>query len=102
MSLICHITAAHEWFTAQPSGNYAATSLKDEGFIHCCLPEQVPSILKRYFDGKKELVKLIIETDRLHSQLIYEWSPSVQETFPHIYGPINVDAVIEVIKVDNS
>ena len=99
MSLICHITSAQEWFAAQPGGHYAASSLKDEGFIHCCLPEQVPSILKRYFEGKKDLVKLFIETDLLKSQLVYEWSPSVQETFPHIYGAINVDAVIEVQKI---
>lgn len=99
MSVICHITTAAEWNAAKPSGSYAATSLKDEGFIHCCLPEQVPSILQRYFEGRKGLVKLILETDKLSSQLIYEWSPSVQETFPHIYGPINTDAVIEVEEI---
>jgi uncharacterized protein (DUF952 family) len=99
MSLICHITTAAEWDAAKPSGQYASTSLKDEGFIHCCLPEQVPSILERYFQGKKNLVKLNLESDLLTSQLIYEWSPSVQQTFPHIYGPINVNAVLEVEKI---
>jgi len=36
------------------------------------------------------------DTRVLRSQLVYEWSTRLEQTFPHIYGPINTDAVIEV------
>jgi uncharacterized protein (DUF952 family) len=39
---------------------------------------------------------LIIDTTKLTSRYVQEWSPSIRDTFPHIYGPINLDAVIEV------
>jgi uncharacterized protein (DUF952 family) len=99
MAIIYHITSKPEWENAKKNGGYEAASLKEEGFIHCSQPGQVAGVLERYFKGKADLVKLEIDTDKLKSQLIYEWSPSIADTFPHIYGPINVDAVIGVEEV---
>lgn len=99
MAIIYHVTTQAEWDAAAVTGLYEAAALKDEGFIHCSQEEQVSGVLERYFTGKTNLVKLVIETDKLTSRLIYEWSPSTADTFPHIYGPINVDAVQEVIKL---
>ena len=99
MPIIYHVTTASEWKEAKQNGFYEAPSLKEEGFIHCSQPEQVPGVLERYFSGKTGLVKLVIDTDKLTSQFIYDWSPSIADTFPHVYGPINVDAVIEVVAI---
>ena len=99
MPIIYHVTTASEWKEAKQKGFYETPSLKEEGFIHCSQPEQVPGVLERYFSGKTELVKLVIDTDKLTSQFIYDWSPSIADTFPHVYGPINVDAVIEVVAI---
>ncbi|WP_336517946.1 DUF952 domain-containing protein [Pollutibacter soli] len=99
MSHIYHITTAAEWEKAKPTGAYASASLALEGFNHCCTEAQVEGVLQRYFAGKPDLVKLTIDTEKLKSQLVYDWSPSVQDTFPHIYGPINVDSVVEVEKL---
>ena len=93
MPVIYHITTAGEWEAAKQKGSYEAVSLKEEGFIHCSQEWQVQDVLLRYFAGKKDLVLLSIVTEKLKSQLVYEWSPSLADTFPHIYGPINVDAV---------
>ncbi len=97
MPIIYHVTTASDWKEAKQKGFYETPSLKEEGFIHCSQPEQVPGVLERYFSGKTGLVKLVIDTDKLTSQFIYDWSPSIADTFPHVYGPINVDAVIEVV-----
>jgi uncharacterized protein (DUF952 family) len=78
------------------SGAYEARSLKEEGFIHCSEAYQVEGVLQRYFEGQTRLVKLVIDTDKLTSQYIQEWSSGSQDTFPHIYGPINLDAVLMV------
>ena len=96
MPVIYHITTGDEWEAAQKKGYYAAASLKDEGFIHCSQEAQIPGVLDRFFKGKTGLLKLVIETAKLKSQLIYEWSPSIADTFPHIYGPVNLDAVTAV------
>ena len=101
MAFIYHITSAADWEKAKQSGSYEAPSLKNEGFIHCSTDEtQIAGVLQRYYSGKTGLIKLVIDTDKLQSSYIYEWSPSVADTFPHIYGPINTDAVIDVIAIN--
>ncbi|AXY78164.1 DUF952 domain-containing protein [Paraflavitalea soli] len=99
MATIYHITTQAEWDAASRSGIYEAASLKEEGFIHCSQEEQIPGVLQRYFKGKTNLVKLVIDTDKLTSRWLYEWSPSTADTFPHIYGPINATAVVAVEQV---
>ena len=99
MPIIYHVTTAAEWKAAQEKGFYEAASLKAEGFIHCSEKHQVAGVLERYFTDQGDLVKLVIDTTKLTSRYVQEWSPSVRDTFPHIYGPINMDAVIEVITV---
>jgi len=100
MPIIYHVTSAPEWELAQQQGFYEAPSLKGEGFIHCSQDdEQVAGVLERYFAGKNNLVKLKINTDKLTSRYVQEWSNSSQDTFPHIYGPINLESVEGVSKV---
>lgn len=96
MATIYHVTTRQEWQDAQAKGQYEAPSLADEGFIHCSEDRQVQGVLDRYFEGQDGLVKLEIDTDKLTSPLFYDWSESVEDTFPHIYGPINTDAVVAV------
>jgi len=97
--IIYHITTKAEWDVANQHGFYEATSLPEEGFIHCSDAHQVAGVLKRYFMGKGPLVKLTIDTNKLHSRLQYDYSPSMNEAFPHIYGRINMDSVTAVEEI---
>jgi uncharacterized protein (DUF952 family) len=97
MPIIYHVTTNADWKAAQQKGFYEHPSLKDEGFIHCSQDYQVAGVLERYFAGKSDLVKLVIDTDKLSSKFVFDWSPSTADTFPHVYGPINSDAVVDVI-----
>ena len=99
MPLIYHITTASEWNDAKQKGYYESRALKEEGFIHCSEERQIPDVLKRYYSDKTDLVKLTIQTNDLTSQLIYDWSNAIEDTFPHVYGPINLDAVVSVEKI---
>lgn len=100
MPIIYHVTTAAEWQSAKEKGAYTSPSLQAEGFIHCSANDaQIADVLQRYFSGKTNLVKLVIDTDKLKSRFIYEWSPSIADTFPHVYGPVNIDAVTEVIPI---
>jgi uncharacterized protein (DUF952 family) len=94
MAIIYHVTTAAEWKSAQEQGIYIAPSLASEGFIHCSEAGQVEGVLQRYFAGKAGLIKLSIDTEKLTSRLQYDVSPSINEAFPHVYGPVNLDAVI--------
>ncbi len=92
--MIYHITTKTEWEKAQQDGFYKAASLDTEGFIHMCSAEQVEGVLERYFSNQQDLVKLHINEALLSSPLKYELAPSVNDTFPHVYGTVNLDAVV--------
>lgn len=100
MPIIYHITTTEDWNKAKSLGYYEHPSLKEEGFIHCSQENQVAGVLERYFAGATGLIKLVIDTDKLTSKYVFDWSPSTQDTFPHVYGPININAVTDIIAVD--
>jgi uncharacterized protein (DUF952 family) len=97
MAIIYHVTTSDEWKQALRAAEYSAPSLATEGFIHCSLDHQVAGVLERYFKNKSGLLKLVIDTGKLRNKYVLEWSASTNEEFPHIYGTINTDAVIDVI-----
>jgi uncharacterized protein (DUF952 family) len=96
MPIIFHVTTKSDWAKAQQDGEYIHPSLAAEGFIHCSQEHQVEGVLQRYYAGVKELIQLHIDTNLLKSAVVFDWSPSTADTFPHVYGPINLDAVINV------
>ena len=99
MPIIYHVTTAADWKTAQENGFYNHPSLIAEGFIHCSQEHQVAGVLERYFSDKTDLIKLVIDTDKLTIKFVFDWSPSTADTFPHVYGTINSDAVIDIISL---
>ncbi len=99
MPVIYHVTTAGDWEAAKQKGFYDHPSLSAEGFIHCSQENQVAGVLERYFAGQSNLVKLVIDTDLLTARFVFDWSPSTQDTFPHIYGPINLEAVTGVLSI---
>lgn len=96
MPIIYHVTKRSDWEEAIKKNEYTHPALTAEGFIHCSQEEQVAGVLQRYFAGQSDLVRLTIDTDKLIPRWVFEWSPSTHDSFPHVYGPINLDAVIEV------
>ena len=97
MPVIYHVTNQEDWKIAREKGYYEHPSLVAEGFIHCSQDHQVAGVLERYFAGQTGLLKLVIDTDKLKSKFVFDWSPSTADTFPHVYGPINLDAVIDTL-----
>ncbi len=99
MENIYHVTTLSAWEKAQELGYYEADSLKTEGFIHCSTTQQVEGVLERYFSGKNDLIKLTIDPKKLSSKLIFELSPSINQEFPHVFGVINLDAIIQTEQI---
>jgi uncharacterized protein (DUF952 family) len=97
-SYILHATLRTSWSAAQETGAYTVDSLAAEGFIHCSKPDQVLRVANLLFAGQQGLVLLVIDPVRLTSEL--RWEPGVDlatELFPHLYGPLNLDAVVDVL-----
>jgi uncharacterized protein (DUF952 family) len=94
--LIYHIVLPDEW-AAFDSDLYWAASLATEGFIHCSFADQLDAVLQRYYSGAEWVVVLEIESERLMSRMIKEPSTN-NEIYPHIYGPINRDAIVSVVE----
>ena len=98
---IFHVVLPEKWFEAANKGFYAAESLMTEGFIHCSFAGQLDGVLERYYSGVERVVILEIDPGKLTSKLVEEPSTN-NEIYPHIYGPINIDAVVGVRNRDVS
>ena len=106
--MIYHITARKTWSEALQQGEYRAESLEKEGFIHCSTGTQVLPVAENYYKRQHGLVLLMIDPSLLSSDLKWEPPsggsppPGVPEDdlFPHVYGPINLDAVVKVFDLE--
>ena len=94
--MIYHVVANDDWQDALTKGFYSCPSLTTEGFIHCSFTNQVADVLKRYYAGQKNLLLLHIDENKLTAELKYEIAPSVNELFPHIFGKLNIDAIVKI------
>jgi uncharacterized protein (DUF952 family) len=99
VSVIYHIATRADWDRAQRDGEYITSTvgrtLAEEGFIHASGPSQVNGVANRYYRGiSDELVVLVIDTERVRADIRYEDVPGADAPFPHIYGPLNADAVL--------
>lgn len=81
-------------------------TLDDVGFIHACTPEQLPTVLERFYaDIEEPLVVLAVEEadlDAAGAPVRWEPAPDTGELFPHIYGPIPISAVRVVQEISTS
>jgi uncharacterized protein (DUF952 family) len=110
MSTIFHITTRNDWNAAQAKRTYTAPSLATEGFIHCSTLSQVLPVAGNFYKGQTGLSLLVIDPTLLSSTL--KWEPPsggtpppgvpVGEMFPHIYGPINLNAVTKVVDLESN
>lgn len=100
MTELLHITERSLWEAARASGTYEMSTrgrtLPEVGFIHCSLRHQLPQVAELLYDDcdPGELVVLVIDSERLSSPLRYEPPAPGAEEFPHLYGPLPVNAVI--------
>jgi uncharacterized protein (DUF952 family) len=94
--MVTHILPRKDWEAAQEAGVYAPVSLEAEGFIHCSTIAQVIGTANLFFKGQEDLLLLWIVEAKLDAEIRYEDLPGDGILFPHIYGPLNLDAVVDV------
>jgi uncharacterized protein (DUF952 family) len=92
---IYHVALPEVWERFKTKPSYQPDSLTTEGFIHCSYQSQIEGVLDRYYSGVEKVLILTIDTDKLLSKLVKEPSTN-NELFPHIYGRLNRNAVVDV------
>jgi len=97
MAIILHITRQIEWEKAVAKGWYEPASLRKDGFIHCSSPHQVVEVANNNFRDRDGLVLLCIDTEKVTADIRYESPDGGPELFPHIYGGLNINAVVNVV-----
>ena len=101
---IVHVTTRKAWIDATRAGQYSVPSLQSEGFIHASTVRQVLPVAAKFYSGLTDIILLEIDPKKLTSEV--KWEPPTggpppgvpeDDAFPHIYGPINLDAVVQVL-----
>jgi glutathione S-transferase len=98
--VIYHIATSADWKAALTDGEYTRSSLDktlaEEGFIHASQASQVAGTANKFYrDVAGSLVLLVIDEERVRAEVRYEDVPGADLPFPHVYGPLNTDAVVE-------
>ena len=96
---IYHVTTLKEWEAAKIKNEYTPAGYEQDGFIHCSIEKQIPGVLERFYKGQTGLVKLKIEKEKVQRPVLFELAIDLDELFPHIYGALNLDSVVEVITI---
>lgn len=98
--MIYHIAFPADWKQAQHNGQYTISTrgrtLEQQGFIHASQAHQVAPVANAIYGGHDDLLILVIDEDRVEPDIRYETVPGSDDPFPHIYGPLNLDAVTEI------
>ncbi len=96
--MLYHLVS-QQYFDGQPADEpYAPASLFEEGFIHLsATPEQVTWVAKRFYADVVDLVVLHIDETGLDAPV--QWDETPDGRFPHLYGPLNRDAIVDIAPV---
>lgn len=102
--MLHHIALVSDWEAARAAGDYRIStigrSLAEEGFVHTSFAHQVAGVAARFYgDVTEPLVLLRIDETLLTSPWRVDPVPGAPEGFPHVYGPVDVAAVVSATPV---
>ena len=98
VAIITHFTRPSAWESAKQAGAYTGDTLATQGFIHCSTPEQVVDVANHIARDWDDIVLLWIDEERVGPKIVYENLEGGEKLFPHIYGALNLDAVMRITK----
>jgi uncharacterized protein (DUF952 family) len=98
MKTIYHIAYRKDWNGALVDGVYRADSLESQGFIHMSEEDQVNKVATSIFKDEKDLLLLYIDYEKVKDRVRWEGKQDYGEGFPHLYGPLPLDAVVKVVE----
>jgi len=94
MATIYKICTATLWDAAKEAGVFRGAPIDfEDGYIHFSAVDQIADTAARYYVGVDNIVLLAVDTAKLGGSLRYE-PASDGRRFPHLYGELNLDAVL--------
>ena len=78
---------------------YAPESLAQEGFIHFSTVEQILDTANRFYRSDPNLLVLVVDPEKLTAEVRYENLEGGGTLFPHLYGPLNRQAVLKIVRL---
>ncbi|WP_019910294.1 DUF952 domain-containing protein [Paenibacillus sp. HW567] len=97
MMMFLHAVLRTEWEAAVVNGVYKGNTLETEGFIHCSPVDKMVAVADYNFKGVKGLILLCIEESKVTSEVKWEDLYNEGSKYPHIYGELNLDAVLKTV-----
>jgi uncharacterized protein (DUF952 family) len=94
------LSSQAEYQHALKNGELVRVSLQGEGFIHASPRSQLNRLANKYYKDKVNPLVLVVEKQRISA--VVKWEPATGGLYPHIYGPLNMDAVIQVKEIQLS
>ena len=95
--MILHSMKKTTWEERKNKECWGHRNINDEGFIHCSTIEYFWRVAENFVSIRDEMVLLCIDESKLQSEVRYEDGDNCGRTYPHIYGLVNNDAVIQVL-----
>ncbi|MBA6365300.1 DUF952 domain-containing protein, partial [Colwellia sp. BRX8-8] len=86
-----------EYQQALSAGKLTRDSLTSEGFIHATPKSQLNRLANKYYKDKEQPLILIVDKELVIPEI--KWEPASGGLYPHIYGPLNINAVTRVEKI---
>lgn len=101
MNLTYHGTPKPYFNSLDPGTPYVPREYAKDGFIHTTEGRDALALaLNRYYKGDRDpYVVLVIDKDRVTAPVRYDDAARV---FPHIYGPLNRDAIVQVVDIERA
>ncbi len=88
------LSGSEEHNRSLATGELVRDSIQDEGFIHASPADQLDRVANKYYTKVVEPRVLIVDRTRIKAEV--KWEPATGGLYPHIFGPLNMDAVVKV------
>ena len=91
------LSSEQEYNQALNQGFLTRDSIELEGFIHASPKEQLTRVANKYYKATIKPLILVVDASKVNVEV--KWEPAAGSLYPHIYGPLNADAITEAQEI---
>ena len=92
------LSSQDEYDQAKQTGLLYRDSLDKEGFIHASPKSQLNRVANKYYTNVINPLVITLAKDKIEPEV--KWEPATGGLYPHIFGPLNIDAAVETTPIN--